>query len=179
MNTDFYLKPIKRTYPLLLRDMEVHYSQPKGFVGRNICYAVYSGWDYYGAIVGGSTPTHLPGRKTKFPLNNIVNNLFFHIEKKNGKYPCRNFAEKVLERWRHTIQEDWEEKYGDRVLLFETLVELPRTGECYKRDEWEEVGLTKGFTCKRIGGIGTDSWSGQRVWDTENLRPKRVFRRFP
>lgn len=25
---------------------------------------------------------------------------------------------------------------------------------------------------------GTDTWSGRRVWDTINLRPKRVFCRF-
>jgi len=43
------------------------------------------------------------------------------------------------------------------------------------RDGWEMVGQTKGFTCKRVAGIGTDSWGGKRVWDTENLRPKLVF----
>jgi hypothetical protein len=40
---------------------------------------------------------------------------------------------------------------------------------------WTCVGMTKGYTCKRIGGQGTDSWTGQRIWDTKNLRPKLVF----
>jgi hypothetical protein len=43
---------------------------------------------------------------------------------------------------------------------------------------WEEVGITVGYTCKRVSGKGrhrTDSWTGQRVWDTKNKRPKRVF----
>lgn len=58
---------------------------------------------------------------------------------------------------------------------FESLVELPRTGECYKRDGWTLVGQTIGYTCKRVAGKGTDNWSGKRVWDTKNLRPKLVF----
>ena len=84
-------------------------------------------------------------------------------------------AQLVLKRFRERVSEDWKTKYGDLVLGFETLVELPRTGEVYKRDGWTEVGLTKGYTCKRTKGKGTDSWSGKRVWDTINLRPKRVF----
>lgn len=39
---------IKRTEPLLLKNMSVHYSQPKGFVGRNICCAVNSNGNTYG-----------------------------------------------------------------------------------------------------------------------------------
>jgi len=170
------LLPISRTFPQLLADMKVHYSQPKGFVGRNICYAVTVGDSYFGAIVGGSTPKHLAGRDIPLPfeLNQIVNNLFYHIE---GPYPFRNFAQKTLALYRKTIEKDWFLKYGDFVIAHECLVELPRTGECYRRDGWQEIGLTKGFTCKRTAGKGTDSWSGKRVWDTKNLRPKRVFMR--
>ena len=88
----------------------------------------------------------------------------------------RNFAQKVLKLWRSIIYFRWFEKYGDPVLAFETLVELPRTGEVYKRDGWIEMKeLTHGFTCKRTSGKGTDSWSGKRVWNTTELRPKRIF----
>ena len=73
---------------------------------------------------------------------------------------------------------DWFNKYGDKVIGFETLVELPRTGECYRRDGWEQIGQTKGFTCKRVAGKSTDSWGGRRVWDYKNLRPKIVLVRF-
>ncbi len=168
----------KRTHPRLLARMAVHYSRPRGFVGRNICYAIHLDGEYHGHIVGGSTPTHLPGRH-QFPacgLNERVNNLFFNI---SGPYPFRNAVQKVIAAWRERIAVDWPEKYGDGVRLFETLVELPRTGECYRRDGWTEVGRTQGFTCKREGGKGTDSWSGRRVWNTDptQLRPKRVFMR--
>lgn len=181
------LEPIKRTDPRILADMAVHYSNPKGFVGRNICYAIMHDGVYYGSVVGGSATLHLVGRdeffniskeKKKQALRSIVNNIFFHIENKHGRYPIRNMVPKVLGLFRKQITVDWQEKYGDPVKGFESLVELPRTGEAYKRDGWEEVGVTIGFTCKRISGKGkhrTDSWTGQRVWDTKNKRPKRVF----
>jgi hypothetical protein len=182
------LTRIKRTEPRILGNMSNHYSAPKGFVGRNLCYAVEHNGVYYGSIVGGSSTLHLVGRDEFFgitpqqkddKLRQIVNNIFYHIERVNGKYPFRNFSEKVLAEFRDRILTDWHVQYGDDVMGFETLVELPRTGETYLRDGWTEVGTTKGFTCKRVSGQGTDAWTGKRVWDTENLRPKRVFCRFP
>lgn len=178
------LEPIKRTDPRILADMAIHYSQPKGFVGRNICYAVLVEDTYYGAIVGGSSTLHLVGRDKFFgltketkkqALKQIVNNIFYHVEKKNGRYPVRNMVPTVLQMFRKKVARDWQTKYGDSVIGFESLIELPRTGEAYKRDGWTEVGITKGQTCKRVAGKGTDSWTGKRVWDVKNLRPKRVF----
>ena len=168
----------KRTDLRLLNLMELHYSHPKGFVGRNICYSILCIDIYYGHIIGGSACLHLPNRDRFFGncnLNNIVNNVFYHIEKRNNKYPIRNFSVKVLETFCGLIARDWLEKYGDAVHGFESLVELPRTGELYKRAGWSEIGVTKGFTCKRIAGISSDKWTGKRVWNTNNLRPKLVF----
>jgi hypothetical protein len=178
------LHPIKRTDPRLLANMENHYSHPKGFVGRNICYAVMFGTQWFGSIVGGSSTLHLPGRDDFFgfsketkneSLKQIINNIFFHVEKRNGEYPVRNFTVKVLKLWRERVLYDWEQKYDDKVIGFESLVELPRSGELYRRDGWTEVGTTIGYSCKRTSGKGTDSWSGKRIWDTENLKPKLVF----
>lgn len=164
--------------------MSVHYSQPKGFVGRNLCYLIYDGTTAYGSIVAGSAGMNLAGRDSFFGLTKhtkeveiqrIANNVFFHIEKVDGKYPSRNFAPKVLALFRERVAIEWEAKYGASLLGFETLVEPPRTGEIYLRDGWEQVGITKGQTCKRIGGKGTDRWTGRREWDTKNLRPKIVL----
>lgn len=169
------LEQIKRTDPRMLDRMSIHYSQPKGFVGRNICYAIIVNGDCYGTIAGGSATMHLPNREIIGGLNNGVNNIFFHIEKIGGYYPVRNFAMKILKEYRITVERDWIEKYGDVVNWHETLVELPRSGNCYKRDGWNVIGQTKGFTCKRVAGSGSDGWSGKRVWDTKNLRPKIVL----
>lgn len=170
----------KRTDPRLLERMATHYSKPKGFVGRSICYAVIFDSLYYGHIVAGSATRFLKGRNEYLDLdisqlNNIVNNIFYSIAPIDGKYPTRNFTSKVVKAFVETVKIDWLEKYGDPVLGFETLIELPRAGDLYRRAGWKEVGQTTGYTCKRVAGNGTDSWTGKRVWDTKNLRPKRVF----
>jgi len=177
------LKQISKFDKMLQADMAVHYSKPKGFVGRSICYSVTYEDIKYGHIIGGSSTRFLPGRNEffskfgEFSLEEIVNNIFFHIEPK-PLYPVRNFSQKVLKQFRWQIQSDWFNKYGDKVKGFESLVELPRKGEVYLRDGWQLVGQTKGFTCKREGGKGTDSWSGKRVWNTTDLKPKLVFCRW-
>ena len=173
----------KRTDKRLLDKMKIHYSQPRGFVGRNICYAVMFNDIYFGHIVAGSATLHLPGRHdflgtSKSQLNNIVNNIFFNVSPQpNSKYPVRNFTVKVIKVFVQYVVSDWNLKYGDEVLGLETLVEAPRTGELYLRAGWKKVGVTKGFTCKRIAGKSTDSWSGKRVWkkDPASLRPKNVL----
>lgn len=160
--------------------MKIHYSAPKGFVGRVICHSIEFDDIYYGHIIGGSATLHLSGRHeflgtSKTQLNNIINNIFFHVHKVDDKYPIRNFVSEIIKQWVPIISRDWQEKYSDIVLGLETLVELPRTGECYRRAGWTEVGTTTGYTCKRTSGKGTDRWTGKRVWDTNNLRPKKVF----
>lgn len=171
----------KNDIRLLIR-MQNHYSKPKGFVGRNICYAILCDGDYYGHIVGGSATKFLPNRNEYFDiarneLNNIVNNTFFNINKVGGKYPVRNFTTKVIKLFMEQVAKDWQKKYGDVVVGYETLVEKPMTGNIYVRAGWEVISETIGYTCKRIAGVSTDSWSGRRVWNTDRsqLRPKLVI----
>jgi hypothetical protein len=170
---------ISKSDPELKRWMSVHYSHPKGFVGRQLIYKVQVDSMTYGAISAGSATRFLPGRADFFggevPLNQMVNNVFFHVEKGQGRYPCRNFTTEVVRTWRERVKVDWPAVYGDEVMGWETLVELPRTGELYVRDGWTQVGVTKGYTCKRTAGPSTDSWSGRRVWSTDVLHPKLVF----
>jgi hypothetical protein len=176
------LHQTKRTDKDLLLRMENHYSRPKGFVGRNICYAIFYDSIYYGHIVAGSATRFLPNRNeflgvTLETLNNVINNIFFNVSPTNGSYPIRNFTSAVVKLFVKQSSEDWKIKYGDTVIGFETLVEKPRIGETYLRAGWTVVGETKGYTCKRVAGNGTDSWSGKRVWNTaaEALRPKVVL----
>jgi hypothetical protein len=179
------LERIKRTDPRILQNMTIHYSHPKGFVGRNICYAILYDELYYGAIVGGSSTKNLPGRDEFFGINKdnkneklkcIINNIFYHIEKVDNKYPKRNFTIYVLNEFIKQITIDWENKYKNKVIGYESLVEIPRTGEIYLRAGWTKIEIpTKGYTCKRIGGKGTDSWGGKRIWNTKDLKPKWVF----
>lgn len=155
--------------------MDVHYSRPKGFVGRQLFYRIEFAGVLYGCIAFGSATRFLPGRDINAPLNCGMNNIFYHIEKVNGKYPARNFTTMALLAAERIACVDYKDRYGDDVLWIESLVEYPRIGKLYLMAGYRHVGDTKGFTCKRIAGKGTDNWTGKRVWDTVNLRPKKVF----
>ena len=159
--------------------MSIHYSHPKGFVGRQLIYKVFDNEEFVGVIVGGSATLHLPGRNEffgdKYYINGIINNNFFHLIDNHGD---KNLGTKVLAKWRKQVVVDWEERYKDKVIGFESLVELPRTGAMYKADNWTEVGITKGFTCRRVSGKETGVFTGgKRVWNTnpDELKPKLVF----
>ena len=157
--------------------MKKHYSHPKGFVGRQIMYRIWVDNKPCGAIAGGSATQNLPGRNEffgdEFKLQNIINNTFYHLENNCGD---KNLGTKVLKLWRNQVVFDWQYLYKSPVIGFETLVELPRNGALYKADNWTFVGTTKGYTCKRIGGISSsEKFGGVRVWNYDDLRPKLVF----
>jgi len=185
-NSVVRLSRVTKSNPDLRYAMLRHYSESSGFVGRQLIYRILWNETTYGFIAGGSATRFLPNRQDFFGphigLRNIVNNTFFRLERVDGRYPCRNFARTVVSLWRFACREHWSTKYGDEVLGFESLVELPRTGELYLRDGWKEIGLTQGFSCRRISsdiiGPSTDSWSGTRVWSQDDARKKRVFVRW-
>ncbi len=178
-----------------------HYSEPGGFVGRFLGYAIWCERDYLGVIVAGSATMHLVGRNeffgtTSADLNGIINNSLFHIEKpwdeppfhyvagsggihveeRRRPYPMRNITNQILAAWRSMAKKDWEATYHDVVIGFESLVQIPRTGEIYRRDGWDFVGETKGFSCRRIGGDNsTEKFDGKRVWTFDPSKRKLVF----
>ncbi|OQY43608.1 MAG: hypothetical protein B6240_12125 [Desulfobacteraceae bacterium 4572_87] len=75
-------------------------------------------------------------------LQKIVNNSRFLI------FPwvqVKNLASKALALAVKTIPDDWEQSYGYRPVLMETLVDEKRfTGTCYKAANWHYVGKTTG-----------------------------------
>ena len=159
--------------------MSIHYSHPKGFVGRQIIYKIYDDTKFRGVIAGGSATLHLPNRNEffgdKFNIQYIINNNFFHLI---DGHADKNLGTKVLSLWRKHVVIDWINRYGGEVIGFETLVELPRSGSIYKADNWTLVGQTKGFTCRRVSGTETGVFSGgRRIWNTnkDELKPKLVF----
>lgn len=159
--------------------MLIHYSHPKGFVGRQIIYKIYDNDDFKGVIAGGSATLHLPNRNDffgdKFNLQYIINNNFFHLV---DNHDDKNLGTKVLSMWRRQVVKDWMERYNSKVIGFESLVELPRSGTIYKADNWTLVGQTKGFACRRVAGTEKGAFTGgKRIWNTDKdeLKPKLVF----
>ena len=161
----------------ILKHMQNHYSHPSGFVGRQLIYRIWVDNRAVGAIAGGSATMHLPGRDEffgdEFALQKVVNNTFYHLENDSDD---KNLGTKVLKLWRSQIVDDWQYFYKSPVIGFETLIELPRTGALYKADNWTYVGTTKGYQCRRVGGVSaSEKFGGVRVWDYVNLKPMLVF----
>lgn len=56
----------------------------------------------------------------------------------------KNSGSKVLSLMMKECRKVWKEKYGDNLVLLETLVEPPRKGTIYLANGWVNVGTTKG-----------------------------------
>lgn len=62
----------------------------------------------------------------------------------------KNFGSQVLSLLCKLSPREWENKYNDKLVLLETLVEPPHKGTVYKAQGWSLVGLTKGSGFKWI-----------------------------
>ncbi len=165
----------KKSHAELIACMRVHYTQPKGLIGRSICYAIYYDKKYYGHIVMGSATMHLPHERASSNLNEILCNTFFHLRRPAEGYPCRNITSKILLAFERQAIIDWYVRYGDIPRAIETLVQPPRTGEAYLRVGYSQVGMTKGFTCERVKDETNKKWGTTKKWDYSNPQPKLVF----
>lgn len=75
-------------------------------------------------------------------LQKIVNNSRFLLL---PWVEVRNLASCVLGQMARQLPQDWQQAYGVRPLLLETLVEEDRfAGTCYRAANWIDVGLTQG-----------------------------------
>jgi len=58
--------------------------------------------------------------------------------------PPKNLGSKVLSLLCKVAPKEWKRKYGDELVLLETLVEPPHDGTVYRAAGWKLVGYTKG-----------------------------------
>jgi hypothetical protein len=141
-----------------------HYVPDKGTVGRSLPYLIKIDGNVVGIIAGGSCASAVRARDIFFGLDlvnqfddyyagehggmprmrnemlgTIINNTIFRLE-----VTIPNLASAVLSRWRRQVITDWEEKYSEPVLGFETYVleNEYRNGGCYIADNWVQVGRT-------------------------------------
>jgi len=57
----------------------------------------------------------------------------------------KGYGSKVLSILLKEAPKEWKKKFGDKLVLIETLVEPPYKGTCYLANGWEIVGTTKGY----------------------------------
>jgi hypothetical protein len=141
-----------------------HYVPDNGTVGRSLSYLIRFDGTVIGIITGGSCASAVRARDEFFGLDlvnqfddyysgehegmmrmrsqmlgSIINNTIFRLEVINY-----GLASAVLARWRVQVVADWNKRYGEMVLGFETyILETPnRNGGCYVADNWTKVGQT-------------------------------------
>jgi len=75
-------------------------------------------------------------------LGKIANNYRFALIK-------QGLGSIILSRFYNVAREGWKEKYGQPLVLLETMVEPPFKGTVYLASGWIYIGQTKGFSIKR------------------------------
>jgi|TARA_R100000501_G_C2616732_1_gene110257 hypothetical protein len=124
------------------------YKPSVDLVGRRIDWLIKSDGKYIGAIgVGSSVMAMKPrddfiGWNKELRLKNLVKTCT------NWRYCLidkTTFSSKILKMFCKEARKEWKKKYGDNLVLIETLVEPPYEGICYKSNGWILVGKTKGF----------------------------------
>ena len=160
-----HLELAKRSDPLYRDFRSRHYIPDRGIVGQSLQYLVFYGSAVVG-VIGGSSAVYTNEARDEYwdfsedketktrQLNSVINNNVFRLE-----YPAPNLATMVLSLWRKQIQKDWEQLYGVQVAGFETFVVeerlwngKTRNGACYRADNWDLVGITKGYGDRNVRG---------------------------
>ena len=172
------LELVKRTDPIYVQYRKTHYIPDRGVVGQQLQYLIFYGTEIVG-VIGGSSAVYTNEFRDRFwdlaeekdlktrQLNSIINNNIFKLD-----YPAPNLATIVLGMWRKRVATDWENLYGVGVAGFETFVVeerlwngKTRNGACYRADNWELVGITKGYGDTNVRGRETKN---------KNLKSKKL-----
>ena len=166
------LELVQRNDPLYAAWRKNHYIPDRGVVGQQLQYLIFYGNEIAGVIGGASAVFTHQGRNEYFrlsgekdmktrQLNSIVNNNIFRLT-----HPAPNLASIVLAMWRRRICQDWKNLYGIEVAGFETFVVQERLwdgrqrdGACYRADNWQLVGLSKGYKTTNVRGRETNNKS--------------------
>lgn len=124
------------------------YKPTTDLVGRRIDWLIKNNNEIIGAIgVGSSVMAMKPrddfiGWNKEQRIKNLrktcTNWRFCLMEK-------TNFSSKILSLFVKEARKEWKMKFGDNLVLIETLIEPPYTGISYKSSGWIQVGKTKGL----------------------------------
>jgi len=135
-----------------------HYVANHGCVGRQLHYNIYLDDKLVGIISGASAIWGNEHRDLYFDINKenrqkkinkIISNVVFRLEDNQ-----KNLGSQILSMWRKRIKTDWENRYNDNVIGFETFIfGAGRHGSLYKADNWDYVGMTKGNTKHHAHGM--------------------------
>ena len=108
-------------------------------------------------------------------LNKVANNYRFAVINENITLDCAGSI--ILKALRHTSRYRWQHKYNDPLVLLETYIKPPWQGTVYVADNWIRVGITKGFSIKKVP---LKLWQAERGARGELARtnPQEAIRRY-
>lgn len=160
MKYNIELVKCKRTNPDYQAIRDRHYVANHGCIGRQCHYLVYVDSEIVGIISGASAVWACKPRDDFFginkdnrreKINKVINNVVFRLE-----HSKKNLGTQILSKWRKRILIDWQDRYKDNVIGFETFIfGENRKGSMYKADNWLHCGETKGSAkCKPHGAYG-------------------------
>lgn len=142
------LKPATDESPDLIRQFH-GYVPTTVYVGRQLNYSIWCegveiGFFGWGSAVMAMSPRDefigWSKQQRVFNLIHCATNWRFTLINDLPK----NTASKVVAVAIRRGRIDWKKKYGDELVLLETLVEPPRKGTLYLASDWKMVGWTKG-----------------------------------
>lgn len=128
-----------------------HYLGYTPLPGAQLRYLIHADHGVLGAIGFGAAAWKVAARDRwigweatcrEAHLGRVLNNARFLLL---PWVQVRNLASKVLALAAARIPEDFAARYGERVVLLETFVEIPRhRGTCYRAANWRYLGETTG-----------------------------------
>jgi hypothetical protein len=128
-----------------------HYLGYKPLPGAQLRYLIQWDGGLLGAIGFGAAAWKVAARDTwigwerserEAHLGRVLNNARFLLL---PWVQVKNLASKVLALAAKRLPEDFAARYGERVVLLETFVEIPRhQGTCYRAANWQWLGETTG-----------------------------------
>jgi hypothetical protein len=114
-------------------------------------------------------------------LRHVANNSRFCLVKARITVP--NAGSQILRLLRFEGPKCWKRKYGDELVMLETFVdpghdndrlpaasELPRNGAIYRADNWVLLGMTGGYSIRKLP---------MAMWKKENTKRGRLARENP
>ena len=131
---------------------EFHYLGYRGSVGENLQYTVRDeGGRLLAGLVFGSAAWQCAVRDRWIGWSAEERTRRLHLITNNMRFlilpwvEVRYLAGWVLSRVLRRLSQDWEAKYGHRIVLVETFVESERfRGTCYRAANWRRLGETRG-----------------------------------
>lgn len=145
------LEPERERFDALLE--QKHYLASSHLVGRTLRYVAELDGEWVALICFSAAALHLKAREHWIDwssrqrarrLGFVANNSRFLVLPERERLP--NLASRVLGLCLRRLSRDWEERWGQPVLLVESFVDETRyRGTCYRACGFEAVGATAGF----------------------------------